>query len=93
MMRRIVLLSVMVVLMLVSACTMNRPVAATSNPIGEKVGVFTQTSWFGFPPAKNNKAAIVEAARNAGITEISTVDHNTTWIIFVMKYETIVTGN
>lgn len=49
-MRRIVLLSVMVVLMLVSACTMNRPVAATSNPIGEKVGVFTQTSWFGFPP-------------------------------------------
>ncbi|HPA24612.1 MAG TPA: TRL domain-containing protein, partial [Candidatus Cloacimonas sp.] len=33
------------------------------------------------------------AAENGGITNISTVDYNTTWLLFLMKYQTIVTGN
>ncbi len=83
---------VLLVIMLLSACTINRPVAATSNPIGTKTGVFTQVSYLGFPPMMNTNAAIAEAAKNGEITKISTVDFNMTWLIFMVKYETIVTG-
>ncbi len=83
---------VLVIIILLSSCTFNRPVAATSNPLGAKVGTYTQTGFLGFPPRANNDAAIAKAARNGGITRISTVDHNTTWMIFFVKYETIVTG-
>jgi hypothetical protein len=37
-------------------------------------------------------AATAKAAQNGGITKISTVDHNTTWMFFIIKYQTIVTG-
>ncbi|MDD4309695.1 MAG: TRL domain-containing protein [Candidatus Cloacimonetes bacterium] len=89
--RVMVLLAVLIV-MLLSACTINRPVCATSNPLGQKVGVYTQTGILYFPPMANTNAAIAKAAANGGITKISTVDYNTTWMIFIMKYETIVTG-
>lgn len=87
------MLVVLVILLLISACTINRPISATSNPLGQKVGVYTQTSLFGFPPIANKDAAIAKAAYNGGITKISTVDYNTTWMLFVVKYETIVTGD
>ena len=82
----------LLLILLVSACTINRPVAATSNPLGTKVGVYTQTSFLGFPPMANKDACILKAAEMGGITKISTVSYNATWMIFVIKYETIVTG-
>ncbi len=86
------LAAVLVIIVLLSSCTINRPVCATSNPMGTKVGTYTQTGILGFPPMANKEAAVAKAAQNGGITKISTVDYNTTWMIFIMQYETIVTG-
>ena len=72
---------------------MNKPICATSNPLGEKQGVYSQISILGIPPIANKNAAIAKAAENGGITSISTVDYNTTWLFFLIKYDTIVTGN
>ena len=87
------LLAVILLLVIISSCTMNKPICATSNPLGEKQGVYSQISILGIPPIANKNAAIAKAAENGGITNISTVDYNTTWLIFLIKYETIVTGN
>ena len=87
------LLAVVLLLVIISSCTMNKPICATSNPLGEKQGVYSQISILGIPPIANKNAAIAKAAENGGITNISTVDYNTTWLIFLIKYETIVTGN
>ena len=61
--------------------------------MGEKQGVYSQISILGIPPIANKNAAIAKAAENGGITNISTVDYNTTFLFFLIKYETIVTGN
>jgi hypothetical protein len=90
---RSVILILVLALLLLSACTINRPVCATSNPLGSKVGTYTQTGFLSFPPPANNEAAIAKAAMNGDITKISTVDFNSTWMIFMVKYTTIVTGD
>ena len=87
------LLAVVLLLVIISSCTMNKPICATSNPLGEKQGVYSQISILGIPPIANKNAAIAKAAENGGITNISTVDYNTTFLFFLIKYETIVTGN
>ncbi|HNS84486.1 MAG: TRL-like family protein [Candidatus Cloacimonas sp.] len=87
------LLAVILLLVIISSCTMNKPICATSNPLGEKQGVYSQISILGIPPIANKNAAIAKAAENGGITNISTVDYNTTFLFFLIKYETIVTGN
>ena len=87
------LLAVVLLLVIISSCTVNKPICATSNPLGEKQGVYSQISILGIPPVANQNAAIAKAAENGGITSISTVDYNTTWLFFLIKYETIVTGN
>lgn len=90
---KLILAILILAMLLISACSMNRPICATSNPLGSKVGIYTQTSFLGFPPPANNDAAIAKAALNGGITKISTVDFRSTWMLFIMKYETIVTGD
>ena len=87
------LLAVVLLLAIISSCTMNLPICATSNPTGEKQGVYTQVSILGFFPVANKNGAIAKAAENGGITNISTVDYNATWLLFLTKYDTIVTGN
>ncbi len=89
---KILMVVLLVAIVLLSACSYNRPVAATSNPVGTKTGTFVQTGYLGFAPPMSKAAAIHQAAKNGGITKISTVDYNTTWMIFMVKYETIVTG-
>lgn len=79
-------------LLIMSACTLNRPICATSNPLGSKVGVYTQKSILFFAPICNTDAAIQKAAANGGITKISTVDHNITFFLFFSEYRTIVNG-
>lgn len=85
-------LSALTLILLLTACTINRPITATSNPLGTKVGTHTQTGIFCFPPRMNKVSAIAKAAENGGITKISTVDYNITWKFFEIKYDTIVTG-
>lgn len=75
-----------------SSCSLVMPVAATSNPVGSKVGTAKAVVLFGVL-AFNQDASIKKAAQSAGITKISTVDMKQGNILgLVFTYETIVTG-
>ncbi len=77
---------------LFASCSMTMPVTATSNKIGNKVGTSVGTVYLGFL-SFDADASIRTAAKNGGISKISTVDmkvKNTLGII--INYETIVTG-
>ena len=75
-----------------SSCAVTMPVNATSNPIGTKVGTAKATGYFGVV-FFDADASIQTAAKNGGITKISTVDIKTTNVLgIVWTYETIVTG-
>ncbi len=80
--------------MMLASCSVTSPVAATSNPIGSKVGVASTTQMIGFF-FDGGDASIQTAAKNGGITKISTVDYKFTMVFFtlMMKHETIVTGD
>ena len=79
-----------------SSCTVTMPLAATSNPVGSKVGISKATGYFG-PVGMglyfNQDYSIQTAAKNGGIKKISTVDVRTTNVLnLIYTYETIVTG-
>lgn len=75
-----------------SSCTLTLPVNATSNPIGNKVGTSKATGFLGVL-FFNADASIRTAAKNGGITRVSTVDIKQFNILnLVIVYETIVTG-
>jgi len=77
---------------MLTSCSVVMPVNATSNPVGNKVGTAQATGIFGYL-FFNQDAGIQTAARNGGITKISTVDMKVRNILgFVVFYETIVTG-
>lgn len=78
---------------LFSCASLNAPVAATSNPVGELVGQSTGTIWLGL--IGNVDASIKEAAQNGGITEISTVDFEYKMVAlgFGAQFTCTVTGN
>ncbi len=73
------------------SCSTTTPFAATSNPVGNKMGKSQITYILGFPVA--NDAGIYKAAKNGGISKISTVDIKTTTIGgFYYNIDTIVSG-
>lgn len=75
-----------------TGCSLTLPVNATSNDVGEKVGTAKAT---GFLTVLffDADASIQTAAKNGGITKISTVDVKHTNILGILTtYETIVTG-
>jgi hypothetical protein len=77
---------------LLSSCSITLPVAATSNPVGGKVG---RASGMGFLGVLvfGVDASIHTAAKNGGISKISTVDFKKSDILgIVQTYECIVTG-
>lgn len=75
-----------------SSCALTLPVTATSNTIGSKVGTAKATGYLGIL-FFNQDASIRTAARNGGITKISTVDIKSTSILnLIVTYETTVTG-
>lgn len=82
---------VCVAVLLMSACSITAPLAATSNPLGKKVGTAKATIILGFCFGGNY--GIETAAKNGGITKVSTVDvryYNALGIVQTRK--TIVTG-
>ena len=83
--------------MFLSSCSIVVPVAATSNAIGSKIGTAKATSYFGPAPfgiALDQDASIQTAAKNGGITKISTVDvKQGNMLGLIYTTETIVTGN
>ena len=80
------------VVAMMSGCALTLPVTATSNPVGKKVGSATATGYLSVL-FFNQDASIMKAAKNGGITKISTVDIKRTSILdLIVTYETIVTG-
>ncbi len=87
------LLIVLAVLVSLMSCTTVKPVAATSNPVGEKVGHASATYLFGLIPLTfNADHGIQKAAKDGNITEISTVDVKVTDYILWSDVSTVVTG-
>lgn len=78
---------------MLSSCSLTVPVAATSNPVGSKVGSAKSQQIFGFFP-DGGDLSIRSAAKNGGISKISTVDFKRSLVFLwiVVAYETIVTG-
>jgi hypothetical protein len=76
----------------VGCATITSPVAATTNPVGSKVGQSSGKIWLGVFGSAD--AGIQAAAKNGGITNISTVDFTQKlgllglWV----EYEATVTG-
>ena len=74
-----------------SGCSMTLPHSATGNEIGSKVG--TSSGLMVGPFVVQPDASIKTAAKNGGISKISTVDvKNTSYLGIVNQVETIVTG-
>ncbi|WP_250632551.1 TRL-like family protein [Rhodoflexus caldus] len=83
------ILSLLATAAVMSGCALTLPVNATSNTIGSKVGTAKATGYFGvlFFDAD---ASIRTAAKNGGITKISTVDIKHTSVLnIIVTYETI----
>ncbi len=77
---------------MMSSCSLTLPVAATSNPVGSKVGTSKATGYLGML-FFDADASIQSAAKNGGITKISTVDIKQGNVLnIIVTYETIVTG-
>lgn len=86
------LIAVMITTVILASCSMTYPVAATSNPVGSKVGTSKGTVFLGIL-AFGVDVSIQTAAKNGGITKISTVDMKRGDILgLIQNYETIVTG-
>ena len=92
-MKKIIIACVMVTLLVLAGCTTIVPITATSNPVGSKVGEAKASFLFGFIPLKSKSdMSIQTAAKNGGITTISTVDEKVADYFFVVKVSTVVTG-
>lgn len=77
---------------MMASCSLTLPVNATSNTIGDKVGTAKATGFLGVL-FFDQDASIQTAAKNGGITKVSTVDIKQGNILgLVVTYETIVTG-
>ncbi|MFK7899836.1 MAG: TRL-like family protein [Cyclobacteriaceae bacterium] len=77
---------------MMTSCALTLPVNATSNKVGSKVGTATAKGFFSIL-FFDQDASIKTAAKNAGISKISTVDIKSTNILGILtNYETIVTG-
>jgi len=78
---------------MLSSCALTLPVTATSNEVGSKVGMskatgFLNVLWF------DQDASVQKAAKQAGITKISTVDLKQTNLLGIIQtFECIVTGD
>ena len=88
-----VLVALGTALLIGGSCTSIRPVTATSNPVGSKVGMSRTVNIFGFWTGGGDYS-IRTAAKNGGITKISTVDLSESRyaIAGCIILETIVTG-
>ena len=84
-------LSVCAMTIMFVSCSITLPVTATSNSVGSKVGKSSATVVLGF--AFDEDASIRTAAKQGGISKISTVDMKVKNILgIIVTYETIITG-
>ena len=79
-------------ILVLSSCSLTQPVSASSNPVGSKVGTATGTCFLGYL-CFGADASIQSAAKNGGITKVSTVDLKTNNLLgIIVTYTCIVTG-
>jgi hypothetical protein len=77
---------------MLASCSITLPVAATSNAVGSKVGKSSGNCFLGFL-CFGVDASIQTAAKNGGISKISTVDYTNKSILnLIITHETTVTG-
>lgn len=75
-----------------SSCSITLPVNATSNTVGNKVGKSSGVCYLAVL-CFDVDASIQTAAKNGGITKISTVDYTTKNVLnIIVTHETTVTG-
>lgn len=77
----------------ITSCSVSGPLMVTDNPggPGSKTGVAEYKVILGFKPLDAD-ASIATAAKNGGITKVSTVDTKIKGGFFVATYSTVVTG-
>ena len=76
-----------------SSCEITRPIAATSNPVGSKIGTSTAFGILMFPPFVGaGNTGIQKAAKNGGITKIGTVDYTERYFFLWRTWTCTVTG-
>lgn len=77
---------------MLASCSITLPVNATSNPVGSKVGKSSGNCFLG-ALCFGVDASIQSAAKNGGITKISTVDYTNKNILnLIITHECTVTG-
>ena len=87
------LLPLALIAVLFMSCKSIAPLCATSNEVGTKVGRAKAGRILGFIPVGDGDYSIQKAAREAGITKISTVDVKTFNYFYIwIGNETIITG-
>lgn len=80
-----VVFSLTAILFFVS-CSVTRPIAVTSNPVGNKCGEATTVQVFGIGLNGNN--GINAAAKKGGISKISHVDYNVKQYLGIVTKQT-----
>lgn len=82
-----------IILYLLSSCSITIPKMATEVPLGPSVGVSTCTCYFGVF-CQDADISVRNAASNGNIVKISSIDieSNTIFLGIIKKYSTIVTG-
>lgn len=88
-MKKIVLLSSVLVIVGITSCTHVYPGMVTTASSVKK-GEAKKKVWFGI--AKDVDVSIATAAKNGGITKVATVDYGVKGGLFSKTYFTIVTG-
>ena len=86
------LFGIAVIAAAMSSCSITVPVNATSNPVGGKVGKSSGQCYLNML-CFNVDASIMTAAKNGGISKISTVDYKYSDLAgLIQTHECIVTG-
>lgn len=84
-------LLIMTTVVILCGCSASMPIAATSNPVGTKVGTAKETCILGI--TVGGEATIRAAVAAGGITKISTVDLRRSNVLGIVQVSTcIVTG-
>ena len=81
-MKKLLGLALVTCAFVISSCSATRPIAATSNPVGNKCGTASQTQILMMGGSSN--MGINKAAKNGGITRISHIDYKTQNFLFVL---------
>lgn len=76
---------------ILSSCAASMPILVTDNTSGGKEGTAEYSTFLGISPL-NADASIATAAKNGGITKITSVDFLVEGGLFKTTYKTIVTG-